>query len=69
MPISRGADQAPAQLPNDAQFYPVTREDLRSRLVDLNPDDSETQGWVVLGSSVDMNKRERGDFGGHGPFM
>ncbi|GAQ08691.1 acyltransferase LovD [Aspergillus lentulus] len=54
---------------NDAQFYPVTREDLRPRLVDLNPDDPEAQGRAVLGGSVDMNKRGRGDFGGHGLFM
>lgn len=54
---------------NDAQFYPVTREDLRARLVDLNPDDPEVQGRAVLGGSADMNKRGRGDFGGHGLFM
>lgn len=54
---------------DDAQFYPVTREDLRSRLVDLNPDDPDAQGRAVLGGGGDMNKRTRGDFGGHGLFM
>lgn len=54
---------------NDAQFYPVTREDLRARLVDLNPDDPEAQGRAVLGGSAHMNKRGGGDFGGHGLFM
>ncbi|CAL5870755.1 uncharacterized protein PFLUO_LOCUS4995 [Penicillium psychrofluorescens] len=54
---------------NDAQFYPVTREDLRSRLVDLNPDDPDAVGRAVLGGGGDMNKTGRGDFGGHGLFM
>ncbi|EXJ82357.1 beta-lactamase [Capronia epimyces CBS 606.96] len=53
----------------DAQFSPVLREDLRARLVDLNPDDPEALGLAVLGGSGDMNKRSRGDFGGHGLFM
>lgn len=53
----------------DAQFYPVTREDPRARLVDLNPQDPEAEGRAVLGGSADMNKRSRGDFGGHGLFM
>ncbi|KAF3055795.1 Acyltransferase LovD [Daldinia childiae] len=54
---------------SDAQFYPVTREDLRARLVDLNPDDPEALGRAVLGGSGDMNKSAQGDFGGHGLFM
>ncbi|PLB37945.1 serine hydrolase domain-containing protein [Aspergillus candidus] len=54
---------------NDAQFYPVTREDLRARLVDLNPDDPEPIGRAVLGGGGEMNRRGRGDFGGHGLFM
>jgi len=53
----------------DAQFYPVTREDLRERLVDLNPDDPEALGKAVLGGSGDTNKITKGDFGGHGLFM
>jgi CubicO group peptidase (beta-lactamase class C family) len=54
----------------DAQFYPVTREDLRSRLVDLNPNDPEALGRAVLGGrGGDMNKLAKGDFGGHGLFM
>lgn len=53
---------------NDAQFYPVSREDLRDRLVDLNPDDPEALGRAVIGMA-DMNSRTRGDFGGHGLFM
>jgi CubicO group peptidase (beta-lactamase class C family) len=53
----------------DAQFYPVTREDLRARLVDLNPNDPEAVGRAVLGGSGDVNKITKGDFGGHGLFM
>lgn len=53
----------------DAQFYPVTREDLRARLVDLNPNDPEGLGRAVLGGGGDMNKNTKGDFGGHGLFM
>lgn len=53
----------------DAEFYPVTREDLRSRLVDLNPEDPEALGRAVLGGGGDMNKRTKGDFGGHGLFI
>ena len=50
-------------------FYPVTREDLRERLVDLNPQDPEGLGRAVVGGGGDMNKRGRGHFGGHGLFM
>jgi CubicO group peptidase (beta-lactamase class C family) len=53
----------------DAQFYPVTREDLRERLVNLNPDDPDALGKAVLGGGGDMNKITKGDFGGHGLFM
>jgi CubicO group peptidase (beta-lactamase class C family) len=53
----------------DAQFYPVTREDLRARLVDLNPNDPNALGRAVVGGDGDMNKRTKGDFGGHGLFM
>ncbi|KAF8138023.1 beta-lactamase [Mycena galopus ATCC 62051] len=53
----------------DAQFYPVTREDLRARLVDLNPNDPDALGRAVVGGGGDMNKRTKGDFGGHGLFM
>lgn len=53
----------------DAQFYPVTREDMRARQVDLNPDDPDGLGRAVLGGDGDMNKRTKGDFGGHGLFM
>jgi CubicO group peptidase (beta-lactamase class C family) len=53
----------------DAQFFPVMREDLRARLVDLNPSDPEALGRAVLGGGGDMNKRARGDFGGHGLFV
>ncbi len=53
----------------DAQFYPVTRKDLRARLVDLNPQDPDALGRAVLGDAAVMNKRTRGDFGGHGLFM
>lgn len=53
----------------DAQFYPVTRADLRSRLVDLNPQDPNAFGRAVVGGSSDVNGRAQGDFGGHGMFM
>ncbi|CAG7968082.1 unnamed protein product [Penicillium olsonii] len=53
----------------DGQFYPVTREDLQERLVDLNPDDPTCLGRAVLGGGGDMNARTRGDFGGHGLFL
>ncbi|KAI8575118.1 hypothetical protein K450DRAFT_263241 [Umbelopsis ramanniana AG] len=54
---------------SDGQFYPVTREDLRARLVDLNPNDPEALGRAVLGGEGDMNKVCRGDFGGHGLYL
>ncbi|RSL70417.1 hypothetical protein CEP53_001893 [Fusarium sp. AF-6] len=60
---------APLGLKKDAQFYPVTREDLRDRLVDLNPDDPEGLGRAVLGGGGEMNLRGKGDFGGHGMFI
>ncbi|KFA46014.1 hypothetical protein S40293_08781 [Stachybotrys chartarum IBT 40293] len=53
----------------DAQFYPVTDEKLRERLVDLNPEDPDCLGRAVLGGGGDMNKWSKGDFGGHGLFM
>ncbi|KAK9853942.1 Beta-lactamase-related protein [Penicillium brevicompactum] len=53
----------------DGQFYPVTRADLRERLVDLNPDDPDCLGRAVLGGGGEMNMRSRGDFGGHGLFL
>ncbi|KAJ5933328.1 beta-lactamase [Penicillium verhagenii] len=51
------------------QFYPVTRENLRARLIDLNPSDPEALGRAVLGGGGDMNTRTIGDFGGHGYFL
>ncbi|KAM5342206.1 hypothetical protein ACJ41O_015237 [Fusarium nematophilum] len=60
---------APLGLEQDAQFYPVTREGLRSRLVDLNPDDPDGLGRAVLGGGGDMNLLGKGDFGGHGMFL
>jgi len=53
----------------DAQFYPVTREDLRPRLINLNPNDPDALGRAVVGGGGDLNKLTRGDFGGHGLFM
>jgi CubicO group peptidase (beta-lactamase class C family) len=53
----------------DAQFFPATREDLRERLVDLNPDDPDCLGRAVLGGGGEMNLRGKGDFGGHGMFI
>ncbi|KAL5343051.1 beta-lactamase/transpeptidase-like protein [Aspergillus crustosus] len=54
---------------HDAQFYPVTRDDLKRRLVDLSPDDPEALGKAVLGGAGEMNTRTTGDFGGHGLFL
>ncbi|KAJ5263165.1 hypothetical protein N7478_010770 [Penicillium angulare] len=53
----------------DGQFYPVTRNELRTRMVDLNPDDPDALGKAVVGGGGDMNKRTIGDFGGHGLFL
>ncbi|CEL10047.1 hypothetical protein ASPCAL13174 [Aspergillus calidoustus] len=53
---------------SDAQFYPVTRADLRANLIDLNPDDPQALGRAVLGGGGEMNLRTHGDFGGHGLF-
>ena len=53
----------------DAQFFPVTRKDLRARLVDYNPQDPDALGRAVLGGNADMNKRIEGHFGGHSLFM
>lgn len=53
----------------DAQFLPVTREDLRSRFVDLNPDDPDGLGRAMLGGKVDTYAYASGDFGGHGLAM
>jgi CubicO group peptidase (beta-lactamase class C family) len=53
---------------SDAQFYPVTRADLRANLIDLNPDDPQALGRAVLGGGGEMNLRTQGDFGGHGLF-
>lgn len=43
----------------DGQFFPVTREDLRTRMVDLNPHDPKGFGRAVLGGGGDMNLRTR----------
>lgn len=53
----------------DTSFYPVTRDDLRARLIDLNPSDPNAIGTAVLGGGGDMNTRSKGHFGGHGLFM
>ncbi|KAJ5881678.1 Beta-lactamase-like protein [Penicillium soppii] len=54
---------------SDGQFFPVTRSELRDRLVDLNPNDPDGLGLAVVGGSGDMNTRTKGDFGGHGLFL
>ena len=54
---------------SSAQFYPVTRPDLRARLVDLNPDDPDAFGRAVTAGSAEANRRAKGDFGGHGLFI
>jgi CubicO group peptidase (beta-lactamase class C family) len=53
----------------DTSFFPVTREDLQARLIDLNPSDPNGIGTAVLGGGGDMNTRSKGHFGGHGLFM
>ncbi len=53
----------------DAEFFPVEREDLRARLVDLNPGDPEAYGRAMVGGTPGGNLSTKGDFGGHGLFM
>ncbi|MCJ1330934.1 hypothetical protein MMC10_007621 [Thelotrema lepadinum] len=53
----------------DAQFYPVTQEKLRERLVDLNLSDPNALGRAVIGGGGEQNLITKGDFGGHGLFM
>lgn len=48
---------------NDAEFFPVTQQDLRSRMIDLNPDDPEGLGLAVLPGAA-RHMRNTGDFGG-----
>lgn len=50
----------------DAQFNPVTREDLRARMVDLSPQDPDGLGAAVSGGYAEHNKRNLGDQGGSG---
>ncbi|KAM0350178.1 hypothetical protein ACHAPU_003343 [Fusarium lateritium] len=59
----------PLGLKNDAQFQPVTREDLRERFVNLNPDDPDGLGLAVMGGGAEINGRTEGCFGGHGLVM
>ncbi|PNP57266.1 hypothetical protein FNYG_15268 [Fusarium nygamai] len=59
----------PLDLKPDAQFFPLTREDLRERAVDLNPDDPEGLGLAVMGQWADINTRTDGCFGGQGLAM
>ncbi|KAJ2958424.1 hypothetical protein NQZ79_g6030 [Umbelopsis isabellina] len=40
----------------DGEFSPVTREDLRERMVDLNPKDPEGLGIAVMGGDGGINK-------------
>lgn len=55
--------------PDDAQFYPVQGEAVRSRLVDLSPEDPEAVGRAVFGDGMENpNRGGEGDFGGHGMF-
>lgn len=54
----------------DFSFYPVIREDLRARLVDLNFEDPQATGRAMRGGGGDkVNTTTKGDFGGHGLFM
>jgi CubicO group peptidase (beta-lactamase class C family) len=54
---------------NSAQFFPVTREDLRARMVDLNPSDPEGLGGAVIGGHGEINKTIKGHHGGSSLFM
>jgi CubicO group peptidase (beta-lactamase class C family) len=53
----------------DGSFFPVTDEDMRRRMADLNPDDPEGLGRAVSGGGESPNTKTRGGFGGHGLFM
>lgn len=53
----------------DARFHAYEDETLRSRLVNLNPDDPDCQGLAVLGLPRGFNPTSKGHFGGHGLFM
>lgn len=54
----------------DGKFFPAAEDNnLRERLVDLNPDDPDALGRAVLGGGGEMNICGKGDFGGHGLFM
>jgi CubicO group peptidase (beta-lactamase class C family) len=54
---------------DSAQFFPVTREELRARMVDLNPDDPKGSGKAVTGGGMDPNANSKGQFGGHSLFI
>lgn len=54
---------------NSAEFYPVTREDLKARQVDLNPEDPDGTGKAVMGGDGAHQKTCKGHFGGHGMFI
>ncbi|TQS33931.1 hypothetical protein Golomagni_05709 [Golovinomyces magnicellulatus] len=53
----------------DAEFYPLTRDELRSRHVDTNPDDPGGTGIAVMGDVARAAPMLKGDFGGHGLMM
>lgn len=53
----------------ECQFFPPKGEEIRARMVDLNPADPEGLGKAVLGGVATMNERSDGDMGGHGLFM
>lgn len=53
----------------DAQFFPVSREDLRARLIDLNPSDPDGSGEAVMGKGSELNRRSDSHCGGHGLCM
>lgn len=54
---------------HDAEFYPVTRQDLRARLVDLTAEDPQGTGIAVSGQAARANELLSGHFGGHGLYM
>ncbi|KAK0751243.1 beta-lactamase/transpeptidase-like protein [Schizothecium vesticola] len=50
-------------------FFPVDEGEARAKMVDLNPGDPEGLGLAVLGGDGTVNRRAKGDFGGHGGFL
>ena len=52
----------------DVAFYPVEQDNLRARMVDLNPKDPNGTGQAITGG-LSPHDNTKGDYGGHGMFM